>query len=68
MLPVVRGKWREKPQDTHAANGNYRGWTHMGIIQHKSTGSHAVNISNAYKAICSLKPFIFVGTMYSRAL
>lgn len=60
VLPVARGKWRERPQDIHAANGSYCGWTHMSVIQHKSTGSHTMNISVAYRAICLLKPFISV--------
>lgn len=32
----------------------------MSVTQHKSTGSHTVNVSIAYRAICSLKPFVSV--------
>lgn len=55
-ITAVRGNWRGRSQEIQAENGSYCGQTHMSVIERRS-GSSSMNLSIAYRAICSLKLF-----------
>lgn len=58
-IAAVRGNWRGRPQEIQAENGSYCGRTHGSVTECRSANS-SLNLSVAYRAICSLKLFTSV--------
>lgn len=58
-IAAVRGNWRGRSQEIQAENGSYCGWTHVSVTECRS-GNSSLNLSVAYRAICSLKLFTSV--------